>query len=171
MEQDYDLSVCAFSPEAFSLMIEDANSMDESYLWRHIPVQLFEYLAPRKSSSREERSMVLNPLTLNFEDQKPLMDGDITQLIHEAFWRHNKDIGSGALSKLDNTERYLRAARARFSEMKDASERMMRFKKGSQIGIGSPIAEAPSHLTGRTDRVSGESAVQAGQLSQENQAE
>ena len=39
------------------------------------------------------------------------------------------------------------------------------------IGIGSLIAEAPSHPTARTDRVSGESAVQAGQLSKENQAE
>jgi len=30
---------------------------------------------------------------------------------------------------------------------------------GLPIGIGSPIAEAPSHTTGRTDRVSGDSAV------------
>ena len=44
-------------------------------------------------------------------------------------------------------------------------------KDKSEIGIGSPIAEAPSHPTGLTDRVSGESAVQAGQLSKENQAE
>jgi hypothetical protein len=40
-----------------------------------------------------------------------------------------------------------------------------RKRKMTAIGIGSPIAEAPSHTTGRTDRVSGDSAVSDKQLS------
>ena len=126
MAQDYDLSICAFSADAFSLLIDDANSMERSFLWRHIPAQLFEYLAPRHS--KEERSVVLNPLTLCTPAQDQLMKGDLAQIVHEAFWKHNKDIRSQASPKLVHTERYLRAAKAQFAEQKVATQRMMRFR-------------------------------------------
>jgi len=39
------------------------------------------------------------------------MKGDIAQIVHGTFWKHNKDVKSQASPKLVNTERYLRAAK------------------------------------------------------------
>jgi len=45
------------------------------------------------------------------------------------------------------------------------------WKNMKAMGIGIPIAEAPSHATGRTDRVSGDSAVRGRQSIEQDQTE
>ncbi len=63
----------------------------------------------------------------------------------------------------NNPDRIIKALEATYkvrmvSEYDDDFETI---KAGTSIGIGNPLAGTPSHTTGLTDRVSGDSAVEA----------
>jgi len=127
--QDLNLSACVYSPEAFSKLIHQANEPVDPLLWRWIPTQIFEYQVPSKTIPLS-RLAVINPLTLLLEDQERYFTHDLRQVVHECFWKHNKDIPNTAQQKLLNTEQYLRAARFIITtDQKEAATRMLRFKK------------------------------------------
>jgi hypothetical protein len=77
---------------------------------RFIKSAAVEYLVPFKS--REERYMTLGlgaaPI---FTGQMPAED--VSQMVFEAFWKHNKGITHDAARKARNTEQYLRFLRYR----------------------------------------------------------
>lgn len=128
LAEDFDLAACAYSPKAFTELIEHANATNHEVMWSYIPTQIFEYLVPRKMSP-SVRMHVINPLTIILQDQNRYMKGDISQLVHEVFLKHNKDIAAQAIPKLENTERYLRAAKGIFGDAIAASDRMLSLRE------------------------------------------
>jgi hypothetical protein len=128
LAQDLELSACVYSHAAFDALVHLANNPHDELLWSYIPTQLFEYQIPRRSQ-KSERMFASNPLTIVLQGQQQYFSGDIRQLVHEAFWKHNKDIPEPAQMKLRNTEQFLRAARFVFGRAEGSSRIKARFEK------------------------------------------
>jgi hypothetical protein len=69
------------------------------------------YLVPRKgkASCMEE---ILNVAATYPHERK--WDGDIRQLVHECFWKHEKNIGEDVSDKIENTEKLLRFLKMKY---------------------------------------------------------
>jgi len=133
--QDFDLAVCAYTPAAFATLIRQANEPHDPLLWNWIPTQLFEYRIPRIQGT-DERLVTINPLALFLEGHDRYFKGDLRQMVHDAFWKHDKDIPESALPKLLHTEQFLRACRFTLSTMEESIQRMVRFEKKPREGSG-----------------------------------
>jgi len=134
LTQDIDLAVAAYSPAAFSALIEQANTPPDPFLWSWIPTQLFEFLLPRKTTT-PKRMHVINPLTLLLDDSTRFQTESIRQLVMESFLGHNKDIPASARSKVDHTEDYLRASVFAITHMRESADRMLKNKRDPEPGI------------------------------------
>jgi hypothetical protein len=133
ISQDFDLAVCAYTRAAFDELVRQANEPYDPLLWNWIPTQLFEYRIPRMQGT-DERLVTINPLALFLEGHDRYFNGDLRQLVHDAFWKHGKDIPESAASKLLHTEQFLRACRFTLSTMEESIERMLRFQKKPREG-------------------------------------
>jgi len=128
LSQDLNLSACAYSRAAFSALLRQANEPHDPLLWNWIPAWLFEYQLPRKKSSPERR-VTINPLAIFLESYETYFKGDIRQIVHESFWKHDKDILETARAKVQNTEQFLRACRFAIENLDESAKRMRRFEK------------------------------------------
>ena len=128
LSQDLNLSACAYSHAAFSALLRQANEPHDPFLWSWIPTLLFEYQIPRKKCSLE-RLVTSNPLALHLESSDMYFKGDIRQIVHESFWKHDKDIPEPARAKVQNTEQFLRACRFTIEHLEESVKHMGRFEK------------------------------------------
>jgi len=97
LSRDMDVSATVLTHEAR----RECQSIYKFNFW-----QAVEYLVPRKSGIKE-KLMTLNIASFPREYFKP-WHGDLSQIVAESFWAHNKDISPNEFSKLRNTEMFLR---------------------------------------------------------------
>ena len=82
------------------------------------------------------RLFAVNPLAIILDDQKQYFEGDLRQLVHEAFWKHGKDIADSARAKLQNTEQFLRACRFAFKNKEVVQRMTLLEEKPTSTGDG-----------------------------------
>lgn len=112
---DLDLAACVMTNNAYQEVTKLADSPKRKNIKKLLDSSIVEYLIPRKSG-KEEKLSTLNLLTLrglkpksNKGNIKPKdIKIDFRQIVFNTFWKHNKDIKQDALSKVANTEQYLR---------------------------------------------------------------
>lgn len=112
---DLDLAACVMTDNAYQEVTNLINSSKRKKIKKLLNASIVEYLIPRKGG-KEEKLPTLNLLTLrglkpksNKGNVKPKDNKiDVRQIVFNTFWKHNKDIKQDALSKVANTEQYLR---------------------------------------------------------------
>ena len=115
MCHDLDLAACVMTDNAYQEVTNLINSSERKKIKKLLNDSIVKYLIPRKGG-KEEKLPTLNLLT--FRGLKPKSKKsnvkskdnktDVRQFIFNSFWKHNKDIKQEALSKVMNTEQYLR---------------------------------------------------------------
>lgn len=94
---------CVITDTAINWADANAKSMGELH-----DTLYYKYAVPY-SGNRYENGYVLNVAAF-----KGYHEQDVRQAVHESFWKHNKDLGTGVQEKIEQTERYLRFLRMRF---------------------------------------------------------
>lgn len=112
---DLDLAACVMTKNAYQEVTNLINSSNREKIKKLLNDSIVEYLIPKKGG-KEEKLPTLNFLALrglkprsNRGDVKPKDNKrDVRQIVLDKFCKHNKDIPQEALSKVANTEQYLR---------------------------------------------------------------
>jgi len=128
ISRDIDMAATVLSKGAHQDLIQTIEQFNST---TNEPTDLFEtfiveYLVPFKTQG-PVRCPTLNFFALDSPTgQEPTKD--LTQLVFEAFWKHNKDISSEAGRKARNTEEYLRFLKYKYPK---AFEKEKDSKKGT----------------------------------------
>lgn len=112
---DLDLAACVMTDNAYREVMNLVDSSKREKIKKLLDAFVIEYLIPRKSG-KADKLPTLNSLTLRGLKPKSKKTNvkskdnkiDIRQYVFNSFWKHNKDIPQEALSKVANTEQYLR---------------------------------------------------------------
>lgn len=157
LAQDCDMSMCAYSPEAFEALVHQANEpLEDAMLWRYIATTIFSHPVPRKCGPSTPLH-VMNPLAITLEDQRSCLNDDLPQLVRRSFAAHAKDIPESAEAKLRNTVQYLASSRAILKDPEESVYSMLRLRKKrpeqSPPPYSSPAAGSDSGEARRSTRV------------------
>jgi hypothetical protein len=98
-----DFAGCVISKDAIRWLVPglEALNLENEFMFSEYSVPL--------NDGRFDQAEVLN-VNWHYQENR-LPDVDIRQFTHEPFWAHGKEVNSGVLVKIDNTERYLRFLR------------------------------------------------------------
>jgi hypothetical protein len=111
---DLNLAAVVITPEAKEWS-ETAIPENQTEGVFHCP-----YLVPFKSKGETKLNVLI--LSDAIMTSKNSWDGDLRQVVHDCFWRHEKDIGAGVAEKIENTEKLLRFFKYKFPKMFSKSQ-------------------------------------------------
>jgi hypothetical protein len=135
--KDFDLAVLVYTNPAFSALVNQANEPGQR-LWSYLSAQVFEYQLPQKEK-KGEQFIAVNPFSVITPNIK-WYDIDVKTFVQESFCKHGKVLTASAISKLHNTEQFLRSARYAIGN-KYEIDRILRYSR-----IGKPGTDQANHL-------------------------